>query len=83
VKKCTPVTLSARPETAPSFTIGMELVLEARMASSFFSRALTLRKSSSLIDSTSPAASTTRSLSARSFSSVVNETRCSVWVTPS
>ncbi len=83
LKKCTPMTWWARPDTAPSLTIGIEDVLDARIASSLTRIWPTRRNRSSLVASSSDAASTTRSRSARASRSSVNVMRSSTAVTSS
>ena len=72
LKKWTPITWAARADTAPSFTIGMDEVFEARTASSSSRIAPILLKSSSLMSSRSLAASTTSCRSASSSKDVEN-----------
>ena len=59
LKKCTPMTCSGRAVTVPSFMIGIDEVLLARIAESSTSTRSSSRKMSTFIASSSTTASTT------------------------
>ena len=75
LKKWMPITCSGRVVAMPSFMIGMEEVLDARITSSRATTLSSAAKTSVFSASSSTTASTTRSRSARSARSVVQSTR--------
>ena len=77
LKKCTPITWVGREVTTPSFMIGIDEVLDARIASGAATTVSSRRNRSTLAVSSSTIASTTTSRSASASRSVTTRIRAS------